>query len=251
MPAAIIHLNRGVDVPFRMALLVAFDGDGGHAATRHLAKTRWQEERIHMMNTDEIRSSPFLESGPMSALLAHNWWAMALRGVSGIVFGLLALLLPGITIDALILLYAIYMLADGVLAIFTGVRAAARHERWGALIFEGIVDLICGAIAVFWPIATLLAFVYLSGGWAIVSGAFMLAAVFRLRQTHGKWLLALSGVISVLWGILLFAAPLPGAVVMTWWLGAYALIFGITLLVLAFRLRRHRDEPTGVLLHGV
>ena len=77
----------------------------------------------------------------------------------------------------------------------------------------------------------------------------MLVAVFRLRKTHGKWLLALSGIVSVVWGVLLFIAPIAGAVVMTWWLGAYALIFGGVLLVLAFRLRKHRNEPSGMAAH--
>jgi uncharacterized membrane protein HdeD (DUF308 family) len=115
------------------------------------------------------------------------------------------------------------------------------------LILEGIVDLIAAAIALLAPIATLLAFVWLSGAWAIVSGVLLLAAVFRLRRTHGKWLMAIGGVASVVWGILLFIAPIPGAVVLTWWLGAYALIFGVAMLILAFRLRRYRStEPSGV-----
>jgi uncharacterized membrane protein HdeD (DUF308 family) len=157
------------------------------------------------------------------------------------------LAMPGVTIAALILWFAAYMIVDGIFAIVAGVRAALKHERWGMLILEGVVDLIAGAIALLAPIATLLAFVWLSGAWAIVSGVLMLAAVFRLRRTHGKWLLAIGGVASVVWGILLFIAPIPGAVVMTWWLGAYALIFGVAMLVLAFRLRRYRSTaPSGV-----
>jgi uncharacterized membrane protein HdeD (DUF308 family) len=189
----------------------------------------------------------FSESGPMSAILAKNWWALALRGVFGIIFGIIALATPGVTIAALILWFAAYMTVDGIFAIVAGVRAALKHERWGMLILEGIVDLIAAAIALLVPIATLLAFVWLSGAWAIVSGVLLLGAVFRLRQTHGKWLMAIGGVASVVWGILLFIAPIPGAVVLTWWLGAYALIFGVAMLILAFRLRRYRStEPSGV-----
>jgi uncharacterized membrane protein HdeD (DUF308 family) len=187
----------------------------------------------------------FAESGPMSARLAQNWWAIALRGVVAIIFGLIALLMPGITLGALVLLFAAYMLVDGIFAIVAGVRAAAHHERWGAFILEGIVDLIAAAIAILAPIATILAFVWLSAAWAIVTGSLMLAATFRLRPTHGKWWLGLGGALSVVWGVLLIVAPLVGAVVMTLWLGAYALVFGIALLVLAFRLKRRRDEPTG------
>jgi uncharacterized membrane protein HdeD (DUF308 family) len=187
----------------------------------------------------------FSESEAMSALLAKNWWALAIRGILGIIFGIIAFVMPGVTIAALILWFSAYMLVDGIFAIVAGVRAAMKHERWGALILEGIVDLIAAAIAFLMPIATLLAFVWLSGAWAIVSGVLMLVAVFRLRQTHGKWLMAIGGVASVVWGVLLFIAPIPGAVVLTWWLGAYALIFGVTMLVLAFRLRHRASEPLG------
>jgi uncharacterized membrane protein HdeD (DUF308 family) len=191
----------------------------------------------------------FVESQVMSALLAENWWTVALRGVFGIIFGLRALLMTDVTIGALIILFAAYMLADGIMAIVAGVRAATRRERWWPFILEGLVDIATGAIAFFLPIATILAFVWLNGAWAIISGILMLVAVFRLRKTHGKWLLALSGIVSVVWGVLLFIAPIAGAVVMTWWLGAYALIFGGVLLVLAFRLRKHRNEPSGMAAH--
>jgi uncharacterized membrane protein HdeD (DUF308 family) len=207
------------------------------------------------MSTNDVFSSvdtggAFGESGPMSALLAENWWAIALRGFFGILFGIIALLMPGMTIEAFVLLFAAYMLVDGIFAIVAGVRAAAHHERWGALILQGILDLIAAAIAIFVPIATILAFVYLNAAWAIISGALMLAAVFRLHPTHGKWILALAGTLSLVWGILLVIAPIPGIVVMTWWVGAYALVFGCALIALAFRLRRRRDEPNTTLAHA-
>jgi uncharacterized membrane protein HdeD (DUF308 family) len=158
--------------------------------------------------------------------------------------------MPGITIEAFVLLFAAFMLVDGIFAIVASVRAAAHHERWSALILQGILDLIAAAIAIFVPIATILAFVYLNAAWAIISGALMLAAVFRLHPTHGKWILALAGTLSLVWGILLVIAPIPGIVVMTWWVGAYALVFGCALIALAFRLRRRRDEPNTTLAHA-
>lgn len=97
----------------------------------------------------------------MTTLLAQNWWVIALRGVFAIIFGVIALLMPGVTIAALVLLFSAYMLVDGVLAIVAGIRAARRHERWGMLLLEGIVDLIAGAIAFVAPIITVLAFIYL------------------------------------------------------------------------------------------
>jgi uncharacterized membrane protein HdeD (DUF308 family) len=192
----------------------------------------------------------FMESAAMSALLAENWWAIALRGVLGIVFGIIALLMPGVTIAALILWFAAYMLVDGVFAIIAGVRAARHHERWGWLILEGIADLIASAIAFVAPIATILAFVYLNAAWAIVTGVLMLSAVARLHRTHGKWILALGAILSLVWGVLLILAPIPGIVVMTWWVGAYAIIFGCALVVLAFRFRRRRHELNTTLAHA-
>ena len=180
-----------------------------------------------------------LDEPAMNALLARNWWVIALRGVFAIIFGVIAVLLPGVTLAALVLLFAAYMLVDGVLALVAGLRAAERHERWGWLALEGIADLVAGVIAIVWPLITVLAFVYLMGVWAIVSGALLLSATIRLQLTHGKWLMGLGGVVSVIWGILLILMPIVGALVLTWWMGAYALFFGGALLVLAFRLR-HR-----------
>jgi uncharacterized membrane protein HdeD (DUF308 family) len=183
-------------------------------------------------------------STAMSALLARNWWAVALRGVFAILFGIVALLLTGPTIAALVLLFSAYMLADGIMAIVSGVRAARHGERWGFFILEGIVDIAAGVIAFLWPGITLLALVALVAAWAIVSGGFEIGSAFRLKQTHGRWLLALGGILSVIFGVLVALAPIAGAIVLTWWLGAYALVFGILLLGLAFRLRRQRDAST-------
>jgi uncharacterized membrane protein HdeD (DUF308 family) len=184
----------------------------------------------------------------MSALLAQNWWAIALRGFFAILFGVIALLLPGVTMLALVLLFAAYMLVDGVLAIIAGIRAARRHDRWGWLILEGAVDLVAGGIAVAWPLVTVVAFVWLLGAWAIVSGALLFAASFRLNIAHGRWLMTLGGTISVVWGVLLIIWPLIGALVLTWWIAAYALFFGVVLLILAFRLRSRRQAlPPGML----
>ena len=179
-----------------------------------------------------------------SATLARNWWAVALRGVFAILFGLAAFLLPLATIGSLVLLFAIYMLADGVFAIVAGVRAATHHERWALLILEGIVGLIAGAIALAAPGLTLLFLITLLGIWAVVSGVFMLAAAFRLHAAHGRWILVLSGLVSVLWGVLLYFSPVAGALVLTWWLGGYALAFGVLLLVAAFRLRARHTALT-------
>jgi uncharacterized membrane protein HdeD (DUF308 family) len=188
----------------------------------------------------------------MSALLARNWWAVALRSVFAIIFGVIALFMPGAAMGALVLLFAAYMLVDGIFAIVAAVRAARRHERWGWLVVEGIVDLIAGAIAFVWPLATIVAFVYLMAAWAIVSGAVLTTAAFRLNVPHGRGWMLFGGIVSMLWGVLLIAWPLVGAVVLTWWMAIYALFFGAALLALALHLRAHRHDatPSGAAAQG-
>jgi uncharacterized membrane protein HdeD (DUF308 family) len=177
----------------------------------------------------------------LSAMLAGNWWAVALRGLAAILFGVLALFAPGITMLSLVLVFAATMLVDGVLNLIIGVRSIRRHERWGAFLLQGLVSLVAAAVALLAPGITVLAFVYLMAAWALVTGALALVAAVRLRGDHGRWWLGLSGVLSIVGGIALAVMPLLGALVLTWWLGAYAVVFGVTLLVLAFRLRPHRQ----------
>ena len=194
------------------------------------------------MNANHDPNQPFsgAPNAAMCAVLAENWWAVALRGVFGVLFGLIALFAPGPTILSLVLLFSAYMLVDGVFGIVSAVRAASRHERWGLLLLEGLADIAAGVIAFLWPGITVIAFVLLMAAWALVSGGLMLGAAFRLTKEHGRWLLALGGVVSIVYGALLAIAPLVGALVLTWWLGAYALAFGVILLVLAFRLRAQK-----------
>jgi uncharacterized membrane protein HdeD (DUF308 family) len=179
----------------------------------------------------------------MLSLLAQNWWAVALRGAFGILFGVLALAMPGVTLAALILLFGIYAVADGIFAIISGVRAARRHERWGVLIVEGIASIIAGLIAVFLPDAAAFAFVFLFALWAVITGVIEIVAAIRLRrEIEGEWLLGLAGVLSLLLGLYVAAFPGLGLLGLIWTVGVYAIVFGVALLVLAFRLRRFADS---------
>lgn len=182
----------------------------------------------------------------MNAALARNWWAIALRGVAGILFGVVALLVPGAAMLTLAWLFAAYLLVDGVFAIVAAVRAAEHHERWGLLLLEGVLDLAMGGIVWVFPAGAILAFVVITAAWALITGALMLVSSFRLHGTHGRLWLALGGLVSLIWGGLLAAAPFTGAVVLTWWLGAYAVAFGVALLILAFRLRARRGGERAV-----
>lgn len=178
----------------------------------------------------------------MAQVLVRNWWALALRGVFGVVFGVLAFLLPGITLSVLVLLFAIYAVVDGLLAIVAGIRAAEHHERWGALLLEGIAGIAAGVLTFVWPALTAVVLLYVVAAWSVIKGILKIAAAIRLRRTiQGEWLLGLNGVLSVVFGLLLVAMPGVGLLTLVWLVGAYALIFGALLLGLAFRLRRHGE----------
>ncbi|MGC1357912.1 MAG: HdeD family acid-resistance protein [Xanthobacteraceae bacterium] len=173
----------------------------------------------------------------MISVLAQNWWAIGIRGVLGILFGLIALFLPGATMLSLVIVFATYAFVDGVFGIVSAIRTARQHERWWLLVLEALISVAAAAVAVLWPGITVVAFVFVVAFWAIFTGILELAAAFRLRFIDGRSWLIFGGIVSVLYGALLIIAPMAGAVVLTWWLGAYALIFGVALVVLAFRLR--------------
>lgn len=179
-------------------------------------------------------------SNDMKSILTHYWWLIALRGVLGILFGILALAVPVAAILALVLFFSAYMLVDGVFELYTAFQAARHGRRWGLLVLQGIANIAAGAIAFLWPGITVLAFVLLIAAWSIISGCLQLAAAFRIDQ--GRWWLVLGGIASLIFGILLIAAPMIGAVVLTWWMGAWAIVFGVFMLIAAFRLRSQRGQ---------
>src|SRR2546426_8749476 len=182
----------------------------------------------------------------MTSVLTRNWWALALRGILAILLGLAAVVLPGVTLAVLITLFGAYAVVDGVLAIIAGVRAAEHHERWWSPILKGLAGIAAGVLAFVWPALTALALLYLIAGWAIVTGVLEIVAAVHLHRAHGEWLLILNGVLSVLFGFLVVIWPSAGVLTLLWLIGAYAIVFGIVLLVLAFRLRNLHRRQTSV-----
>ena len=182
-------------------------------------------------------------AGPVLPVLSRNWWALALRGVAAILFGLLAFILPDITLTVLVLLFGAYMLVDGILAIVAAVRTRGSDTRWGLLIVEGVLGVLAGIIAFVWPGITALALLYLIAAWSIVTGVLEIVAAIRLRrEIEGEWALILGGILSVLFGVLLAVLPGPGILALVWLIGAYAVAFGVILIVLAFRVRNEADS---------
>lgn len=174
----------------------------------------------------------------MRELLSRNWWAVALRGLLAIIFGCIALLVPGAVMLSLALVFGAYLLVDGILAIVSAIRSARTGERWGGLLAEGIFNLIAGVIVILFPAGAVLGFVFFTAAWGILTGGTMMWSSWRLDNRHGRWWMMLAGFLSIVFGVLLIIAPLIGAVVLTWWLGGYAIAFGAALLVLAFHLRK-------------
>ena len=177
-----------------------------------------------------------------SQRLARNWWAVLVRGIAALIFGVVALFLPGLTIFVLLLFFAGYVLVDGVFAILAAINAASEHHRWGLLLFEGILDLALAAVIIIRPFDAFFALIYVTAAWAIMTGVFMLVGAFRLAPDHGRWWFAAGGIASIVWGVALGLAPYLGALVFTWWFAAYAIVFGVVLIVLAFTLRSQHVE---------
>jgi uncharacterized membrane protein HdeD (DUF308 family) len=182
---------------------------------------------------------------PQAALPAEtgHWWALALRGVIAILFGLAALLRPGIALEALILLFGAYALVDGVFAIvgvFGGTRSGT--PRW-LLLVEGIVSILAGLIALVVPGLAAVALLYLVAAWAVVTGLAQIATAIRLRQEiRGEWALILGGILSVLFGLLLAVLPGVGILSLIWLIGAYAVAFGVLLLITSFQVRGRDNQ---------
>lgn len=166
------------------------------------------------------------------------WWAIALRALAAILLGIIAIFLPGPTLAAIVIVFGIYAITDGILAIIAAFRGFRRKERWGPMLAEGLVGLIAGALAIFMPGIGALALTYLVAGWALVTGALEIAAAIRLRKAiKGEWLLLIAGLLSIVLAVLVALFPGAGALLLVWWLGAYAFAYGVVSLVLAFRMR--------------
>lgn len=183
----------------------------------------------------------------LANLLGRNWWLILLRGIAAILFGFLALAWPGATMVTLIAFFGAYVLIDGVLALVAAFRGGTGVSR-GWLIFTGLLGVAAAIGSVLYPGLTALALVLFIGSWSVVRGIFEIVGAIQLRkEIRGEWLLILSGIVSIIFGAIVWLMPGPGALAIVWLIGAYSLAFGALLTALAFRVRRHRtresDEP--------
>jgi uncharacterized membrane protein HdeD (DUF308 family) len=206
-----------------------------------------------MQSSGATQQSGRTSSAAMNARLARNWWAIGLRGVVTVVFGLAVILLPPAKIASLVVLFAAYIAADGAFAIIAGALAARRGERWWSLILEGSTNLAVAGVILIWPATIALPFLPLASAWAIVTGAMMLAASQRSSVSHGRWLLVIAGTVSAIWGAVIAGAAPSWAEdisALERWLVAYALLFGVALAALALQLRGEREETNNSPAHA-
>ena len=179
----------------------------------------------------------------MLTQLTRNWWAVALRGVVAILFGVLALVWPSLTLGILVLFFGAYMFVDGVFAIIAAFTNRAGHDSWWILLIEGLMGIGAGIITFLRPGLASFALLFIIAFWAITTGVLEIVAAIRLRkEIQGEWLLALSGVISFVLGILLLLFPAAGILTVVWMIGWYAILFGAILLSLGWRLHQYATQ---------
>ena len=176
---------------------------------------------------------------------SRTWWMLALRGVLAILFGLVALLAPGIALFAFITVFAVYAIIDGVVAVFVALRERGVLRRWGLVLAEGILSILAGIFAFVYPGETAVILLYIVAAWAIITGITEIAAAFSIRGSMAQeWSLAIAGILSVLFGIVLFLRPGAGLLTILWLVGIYSIVFGVLFIIRAFQFRSRTSAPT-------
>ncbi len=170
--------------------------------------------------------------------LARAWYWIVLRGLFAVLFGIFAFIWPGITLAALVLVWGVYAIADGVMALIAAYTMHEEGKPMASLIVVGILGIAAGIVTFLWPGMTALVLLLFIASWAVLMGIFEIAAAIRLRKhIENEWLLGLSGLVSILFGVLMFLQPGAGALAVIWLIGSFAIFFGILLIALGFRLK--------------
>jgi len=174
----------------------------------------------------------------MLTMVTRNWWVVALRGAIAILFGIMALVWPGAAMATLVLFFGAFAFADGILASWAAFTMRRQNRMWGPLLLEGITGIALGLLVFLWPAMTAVVLILFVAAWAFVTGVFEIAAAISLRkEIEGEWALALSGVLSIGLGVLLAIWPGAGLLALIVVIGVYAIVFGVVMVALAFRLR--------------
>jgi uncharacterized membrane protein HdeD (DUF308 family) len=196
------------------------------------------------MTSTQVQPSPASPLDlPLLRSLAENWWLLLLRGIVAIAFGILAFAWPGITLLTLIFFWGAYAVADGIFALWSAISGKGGGEmgsRWW-LVLVGICGVVAGLLAFVMPGVTALVLLLFIAAWAIVTGVLQVWGAIRLRkEIEGEWLLILSGLLSIAFGLILVVQPGAGALAVIWLIGTFAILEGCLLVALAFRLKKHK-----------
>ena len=168
---------------------------------------------------------------------------LLLRGIAGILFGILAFVWPGLTLLTLVVLYGAFALVDGVLSLIAAFSGSAKPVPTWWLVVVGLLGIAAGIVAFVWPGITAIALVLLIGAWALVHGIFEIIGAIQLRkEIDNEWWLILCGALSVVFGLIVLFAPGAGALGLIWAIAAYSIAFGIMFVGLALRLRKHSHD---------
>jgi uncharacterized membrane protein HdeD (DUF308 family) len=181
--------------------------------------------------------------------IARKWWVLLLNGLCAILFGVMAFAWPQVTLLALVILYGVYCLADGITALGASLARREEGRPWGRMLLIGIVSIAAGVVTFLWPGITAIALLVIIAVWAIIHGITEIIAAIELRKfIHNEWLLILAGVVSVLFGVVMIARPGVGALSLIWVIGTFAILHGLLLVALAFKLRglAHAVPPAAV-----
>jgi uncharacterized membrane protein HdeD (DUF308 family) len=179
-------------------------------------------------------------ASPMLQTLSRYWWLILLRGIAAIIFGVLAFIWPGITLVTLVLFWGAFALVDGVLALAHAIMGGNMGSRWW-LALIGIAGIAAGIVTFMWPGVTALVLLIFIATWAIVLGVFQIIGAIRLRkEIDNEWTLGLGGLLSVLFGVVMLVAPGAGALALIWAIGSFAIVFGVLMVMAAFKLKKHQ-----------
>jgi uncharacterized membrane protein HdeD (DUF308 family) len=182
----------------------------------------------------------------MLEMLSRYWWAFVVRGIFAILFGILAYAWPGITLATLIILFGAYVLIDGILLVIKTIgKWAERDDRW-LLLLEGLLGIGIGVITFVAPGITAVALIFFIAAWSLATGVLEIAVAIRLRkEIQGEGWMILSGIASIVFAVLVMFFPGAGALGLLWLIAAYAIIFGVMLVILGIKLRGHRSRSKG------
>lgn len=184
--------------------------------------------------------------------ITRHWWMFALRGLAAIILGVVAMIWPEQAMQAMVLLFGAYVLVDGTFAMIAGIASYRYFDRWWAMLLEGLTGVVIGLLTLLWPNITSLVLLYFIAAWALITGILEIVTAIQLRRViTGEWMLILGGLLSILFGVLIVVFPVAGAVSVIWVIATYAVFFGISEIIFAFRLQGLRREFKKAIESGI